>query len=162
MTTTLDWQVKTFKQLSTKELHDVIKLRLEVFVVEQNCVYQDLDNNDTHENTVHVFAYDEGEVAAYLRILPKGLTYQEYVSIGRVVTSEKARGKALGHQLIAKGIEVYQQQFDQQALKISAQEHLQKFYQQHGFVSVGESYLEDGIPHIGMVYQKNANKSHDK
>ena len=153
MSEEINWQVKHFSDLSLNELYEIIQLRLEVFVVEQDCVYQDLDDRDRHPETLHLFNYDDGKVASYLRILPAGLTYPNYASIGRVLTSENARGKALGHKIIIKALQEYQQHFNQTPLKISAQEHLQKFYQKHGFSSVGESYLEDDIPHIGMLYQ---------
>lgn len=151
MATTLNWQVKTFNQLTTNELYDFLKLRIDIFVVEQTCFYPDLDDHDRHPDTRHFFCYQNKKMTGYLRILPKGITYPEYISIGRVVISPSARGTGLGHKLMQAALTECQQCFAQETVKISAQEHLEKFYNQHGFERVTDMYLEDGIPHIGMV-----------
>lgn len=148
----MNWQHLKFNQLETNTLYDIIKLRIDVFVVEQTCYYPDLDDLDRHPDTIHVFAYDENnKLAAYLRCLPPSTSYPDKPAIGRVVTAEHARGKGFGHPLIEQGIKACQQHWPEVDIKLSAQEHLQGYYQQHGFVSVGEGYLEDGIPHIGML-----------
>jgi ElaA protein len=145
-----DWQNKAFNELTTNELYDILKLRVDIFVVEQTCYYPELDNADRHIDTRHLYLYQANNIQAYLRILPKGLTYDDYVSIGRVAIAEEARGTGLGHQLIEQGIKICQQLYPKQAIKISAQQHLENLYQQHGFVTVSEMYLEDNIPHISM------------
>ena len=147
------WKLRNFSQLTNDELYDVLKLRIDVFVVEQTCYYPDLDDHDRHPETLHLFSYDENELVAYLRILPKGLTYNDYVSIGRVAIAEKYRGKGIGHVIVKEALTACEARFSGQAIKISAQAHLAAFYQQHRFKQVTDEYLEDGIPHIGMVYQ---------
>lgn len=147
----INWQSKTFAELNTNELYDLLKLRIDVFVVEQSCFYPDLDDHDRHPDTRHLFCYRNGVMTGYLRILPKGLTYQDYISIGRVVISPCARGTGLGHQLMIVALADCLQNFPDDTVKISAQEHLEKFYNQHGFERVTEMYLEDDIPHIGML-----------
>lgn len=148
---TIAWQVKHFKALNIDELYDILKLRIDVFVVEQTCFYADIDDIDRHEDTVHLFCYLEGKVAGYLRILAKGQSYQDYIAIGRVIVASHARGTGLGHQLMAEALNVCQQYFPDQQIKISAQEHLESFYGKHGFERVSAMYLEDNIPHIAML-----------
>lgn len=149
----INWKNKNFSQLSTNELYDLLKLRIDIFVVEQACYYPDLDEHDRHPETQHLFCYQNGSMTAYLRILPKGLTYPDNISIGRVVIAPSARGKGLGHQLMQVALTQCLQHFPEDTIKISAQEHLEKYYNQHGFVRVSERYLEDGIPHISMLQQ---------
>lgn len=150
--TTINWQCKTFEQLNNDELYDALKLRIDVFVVEQTCYYPDLDNLDRHPQTLHLFCYQNEKMTAYLRILPKGLTYESHPSIGRVIIEESARGTGLGHEIIKVAIQKCQQAFPDSIIKISAQEHLEKFYNQHDFTKCSEMYLEDGIPHISMLH----------
>lgn len=145
----LSFYSKRFDELTTEELYTILALRAEVFVVEQNCPYQDLDGKD--KNALHVLGYLNGTLIAYARVLKQGISYQEYASIGRVVTDSSARGKKYGHELMVYSIGVCQKHYTGQKIKISAQAHLEKFYTTHGFVASGESYLEDGIPHIGML-----------
>lgn len=145
------WQCKKFSALNTTELYDLLKLRIDVFVVEQTCYYPDLDDHDRHADTLHLFCYQNEVMTAYLRILPTGLTYQDYISIGRVVIAPCARGTGLGHKLMQQALTECEQAFPDEKLKISAQEHLEKYYNQHGFVRVSEMYLEDDIPHIAML-----------
>ena len=163
MNNNIQWQVKGFNDLTNNELYDVLKLRIDVFVVEQTCYYPDLDNKDRHQDTLHLFSYlppstdasaEDDEISSYLRIVAKGQSYDDYISIGRVVIAPKARGTGLGHELIKEALSVCQLYFPEQKIKISAQEHLEKYYNQHGFVRVSEMYLEDDIPHIAMI-QKN-------
>lgn len=147
----MQWYVKTFQELTTNELYDLLKLRIDVFVVEQTCYYPDLDDLDRHQDTFHLLGYKDNKIIAYLRILPKGTSYQEYISIGRVAIAEIARGTGLGHELIKAGISYCENELNTSTIKISAQEHLAKLYQQHHFEQVSEMYLEDGIPHICML-----------
>jgi len=149
----MNWQIKSFNQLTTEELYDILKLRVDVFVVEQECFYPELDDLDRHSETQHIFLYQQDKISAYLRILPAGTTYPEHCSIGRVVIAEAYRGKGLAHELIELGINTCKGAFSDCKLKISAQEHLSSFYQMHHFVICSEMYLEDGIPHISMEYQ---------
>ncbi|QOL24621.1 GNAT family N-acetyltransferase [Thalassotalea sp. LPB0316] len=151
-----NWQIKHFNQLTRDELYDCLKLRIDVFVVEQTCYYPDLDDLDRHPKTLHIFRYIDGKIAAYLRILPKGTTYPDYISIGRVIIAPDFRGKALGHEIIKLALATIEQYFANQNIKISAQKHLEKFYQKHGFKTCTEMYLEDGIEHIGMKLVKVA------
>jgi ElaA protein len=139
-----------FDQLSLDQLYAIMALRQEVFVVEQNCPYLDADGKDMDAH--HLMGIDEkGQLLAYTRLLPKGISYEKYVSIGRVVTSPKARGTGLGKQLMEESIKQAGQIFPPADLKISAQCYLIKFYESLGFQSIGESYLEDDIPHIAMI-----------
>lgn len=149
------WQTKKFNELSLHQLYDALKLRVDVFVVEQCCYYPDLDSQqnqlDRHQDTLHLLGYQDGILVAYLRILAQGQSYDNYISIGRVVTAQQARSSGLGHELMSEGLKMCQQYFAHQAIKISAQEHLIKFYQQHDFEQVSAMYLEDNIPHVAMV-----------
>ena len=140
---------KNFQALTTKELYTILALRSEVFVVEQNCPYQDVDGKDL--NSIHILGYHNSQLVAYARVLEQGVSYKEYASIGRIVTSPSIRGKSHGHKLVDFAIEVCQKSFQGQPIKISAQVHLEKFYNAHSFKATGEAYLEDDIPHIGMI-----------
>ena len=157
MTNKVTWQAKTFNNLSLDQLYDLLKLRVDVFVVEQACIYPDLDSEqnslDRHTDTLHLLGYQQGVLVAYLRILAKGQTYQDYISIGRVIIANEGRGQGLGHELMQKAFVLCQQSFPKDKIKISAQEHLKDFYQQHNFKQVSDMYLEDGIPHISMLRQ---------
>lgn len=147
----MQWQIKRFNELSTNELYDALKLRIDVFVVEQSCFYPDLDDLDRNSETLHLYCYQNGKMAAYLRILAKGQSYDDYPSIGRVIIAPHARGSGLGHQLMAEAIKACDKYFTQQDIKISAQEHLELYYNKHGFIRNSDMYLEDGIPHIAMI-----------
>ena len=155
MTNTTNWQLKHFTELSLDELYDALKLRVDVFVVEQTCYYPDLDGErnqlDRHGDTLHLLGYQASQLTSYLRILPQGQSYDDFISIGRVAIAEQARGTGLGHELMTEALSACQQYFPEQNIKISAQEHLINFYQQHGFEQVSEMYLEDNIPHVAMV-----------
>jgi len=141
------WKTKIFNELSTQELYQILRLRSEVFVVEQNCVYQDIDNKD--QKALHLFGILEGEIIAYSRLFKPG-DYFEFSSIGRVVVAEKHRDKNFGHELIDQSIFEINNLFKVQNITISAQLYLKKFYESHGFVATSETYLEDDIPHIEM------------
>lgn len=139
--------LKKFSELSPAELYDVLRLRNEVFIVEQNCAYQDLDGKD--EEAFHMLGYDGTMLAAYARILKPGVCYPE-PAIGRVVVSFKHRGKDYGRSLMKNAIEACRSLFGRQAITISAQKYLLNFYNELGFIEEGEEYLEDDIPHIKM------------
>lgn len=146
----VNWQYKSFAQLSVIELYDILKLRQDVFVIEQQCIYPDIDDAD--KTAFHLFAYsEEGEgICAYLRIFSPQVKARE-VSMGRILTSEASRGTGLGKVLVAKAIEVIEREFPDQAIKISAQEYLVQFYVDFNFVVTSEPYDEDGIQHIDML-----------
>ncbi|MEI6410506.1 MAG: GNAT family N-acetyltransferase [Bacteroidota bacterium] len=139
-----------FKELTLYELYEALALRQEVFVVEQNCPYQDCDGKD--QESWHLFGRDEaGRLIAYTRLLPEGLSYPGYTSIGRVVSAPVARGTGAGRDLMKKSIEMTRMLFGDWPIKIGAQSYLLRFYESFGFQSTGEAYLEDGIPHTKMV-----------
>ena len=143
----IQFKIKPFNELSITELYELLQLRSEVFVVEQNCVYQDIDGKD--QKAIHVLGYYEGVLAAYSRLF-KPKEYFSDSSIGRVIVKASHRDKKFGHDLMRISIESIQDLFQETNITISAQLYLQKFYESHGFVAVGESYLEDDIPHIEM------------
>ncbi|AWM13613.1 GNAT family N-acetyltransferase [Flavobacterium sediminis] len=143
----LEFKIKSFNELSIVELYELLQLRSEVFVVEQNCVYQDIDGKD--EKALHVLGYYESNLAAYSRLFDKGYYFDES-SIGRVVVSPKYRDKKFGHELMKVSIRAISDFYREETITISAQEYLQKFYEAHGFVKISEMYLEDDIPHIRM------------
>jgi ElaA protein len=140
-----------FKDLTIYELYDIIALRLEIFAVEQNCPYQDADGKDL-EGWHLMGKNTEGELVSYTRLLPKGVAYNDYASIGRVVNSPKVRGLGYGKILMKESIAHMQKLFPNQPVKIGAQSYLLKFYQSFGFQTIGEEYLEDGIPHTSMIF----------
>lgn len=140
--------VKKFEQLTLHELYDLLQLRAEVFVVEQDCVYQDIDGKD--EKALHVLGYEDGRLVAYSRIFPPGVYFEE-AAIGRVVVKSVKRKNQLGHKILKSSIEAVENYFHTQNIKLSAQTYLIRFYESHGFKSIGEGYLEDGIPHIAMI-----------
>lgn len=142
------WKIKAFNELTLVELYQVLELRSEVFVVEQDCVYQDIDGKDP--KALHLLGIADGKVVAYSRLFDAGI-YFETTSIGRVVVAKEYRAQKLGHTLIHKGIEGIRKCFNKESITISAQYYLLHFYRSHGFESVGQEYLEDGIPHIKMV-----------
>lgn len=149
---TIRWECKAFDELSLNELYLILNLRQVVFIVEQDCPYVDTDFRD--QSAWHLCGYDdEGDLVAYTRILPKGISYEKYISIGRVITSEKIRGKGFGRKLMTISIDKTKELLGDAPIKISAQDHLRKYYGSLGFVPVGEVYDEDGIPHIGMILQ---------
>jgi len=149
----LKWQCQPFNQLSVNEWHDIIRLRIAVFVVEQDCIYQDLDGKDL--KAWHLMGWqvktDHPSLWAYSRLLPVGLAYPDAASIGRIITSAAARGKGLGHALMKASIEQICQIHGQCTIRISAQHHLMGFYKKWNFQAVGEPYQEDGILHIEML-----------
>jgi ElaA protein len=142
--------IKKFSELSTEEIYNILKLRSEVFVVEQNCVYQDIDEKD--KKAIHLFIEKNSEIIAYTRIFKKGDYYEENPSIGRVVVSKKERGKNLGKEIMKKSINFVKENMDEKKIELSAQKYLDKFYKELQFYSEGEDYLEDGIPHQRMFY----------
>jgi len=144
--------LKTFHELSVDELYDLLRLRSEVFVVEQNCIFLDLDDKD--QKCYHLLLYQDAELVAYTRIVPSGLSYAE-VAIGRVVSSPAYRGKGLGRKVMELSLECCYQLFGSCDIRIGAQTYALGFYESLGFKSEGDTYDEDGIEHIEMVRIKN-------
>ena len=142
--------IKKFSELSTEEIYNILKLRSEVFVVEQNCIYQDIDKKD--QKAIHLFIEKNSEIIAYTRIFKKGDYYEENPSIGRVVVCKKERGKNLGKEIMKKAIYYVKENMDEKKIELSAQKYLDKFYKELQFYPEGEDYLEDGIPHQRMFY----------
>ncbi|MBW8362589.1 MAG: GNAT family N-acetyltransferase [Kaistella sp.] len=143
----LVWNIKSFTEISTKEFHNIVKARIDVFVVEQNCPYPDLDGYD--EKALHLWAEQDGEVTAYCRIFAPGIKYPE-ASIGRVMTNQKFRRRKLGKILMRFALNTIEAQFRTTAIRISAQDYLLPFYSGLGFEATDKKYLEDDIPHTEM------------
>ena len=141
--------IKSFSELDIQELYQILRLRAEVFVVEQGCVYQDMDNKD--QNAIHLFYKEKNRTIAYTRIFKQG-EYYDNPSIGRVVVKEKNRGKELGKKIMTSSIDYIKKNFQGKKIELSAQKYLEKFYKDLGFYVKGEEYLEDGIPHQRMFY----------
>ena len=143
----MDFKIKSFKELSTDELYAILQLRSEVFVVEQDCVYQDIDFKD--QKALHVFGHKNDKIVAYTRIFKPG-DYFDNASIGRVVVAATERKYGYGHDLMKASIKAIKDHFKVDKITISAQKYLKKFYESHQFIQIDEEYLEDGIPHIRM------------
>ena len=140
---------KTFSELDTEDLYQILRLRSEVFVVEQDCVYQDIDNKD--RNAIHLYYKENDQIVAYTRIFKAG-DYYENPCIGRVVVSKKNRGNDLGKKIMIDSMEYIKQNIKGEKIELSAQKYLDKFYKDLGFYKIGEDYLEDGIPHQRMIF----------
>ncbi|RDY60266.1 GNAT family N-acetyltransferase [Flagellimonas nanhaiensis] len=148
----METTVKSFNQLSNAELYEIMRLRSEVFVVEQNCVYQDLDNKD--QKAIHVLGKMNEELVGYVRIFKPG-DYFENVAIGRVVVPKSQRRFGYGKLIMQSALKVVENEFPKIPIELSAQTYLIKFYKELGFKTKGEEYLEDGIPHILMVKKED-------
>ncbi|MBU5455532.1 GNAT family N-acetyltransferase [Caproiciproducens sp. MSJ-32] len=146
----MEYKIKTFDELTNKELYSILRLRSEIFVVEQNCIYQDTDNKDL--KAYHLMAVDKGELVAYLRILNKGVSYKE-TSIGRVVVKKEYRRRKLGLEIINRAIDYIKDIMKENEIRISAQVYAKNLYKKAGFKEVSEEYLEDDIPHVEMLYK---------
>jgi ElaA protein len=144
----IEWSLKKFADLTPDELYALLQLRSEVFVVEQNCVFLDMDNKD--QACYHLLGWQDGKLVASTRIVPPGIAYQ-LPSIGRVVSSPANRGAGIGKLLMEKSIQETERLFGKQSIKIGAQVYLLKFYSSLGFQSSGDIYMEDGIEHIEMI-----------
>jgi ElaA protein len=142
------WRLMAFDDLRVNVLYEMLRLRSEVFVVEQQCVFQDIDGAD--RQAMHLMGVQHGELQAYARCFGPGVKFAE-ASIGRVLTRQSARGTGLGHALIEQAISAVSQVWGPQAIRIGAQMQLAGFYAKHGFADVGKTYMEDGIPHLEML-----------
>jgi len=141
-------QVKTYTELTKEELYKILQLRSQVFVVEQNCVYQDIDFKD--QKAIHILGFKNNKIIAYTRVFKSGDYFNE-ASIGRVVVAEKERKYKYGYAIMEASIKAISTYFNETTIKISAQTYLIKFYNSLGFNQIGDVYLEDGIPHIKMI-----------
>lgn len=144
----MEWHVRAFDELTPKELYEILALRSEIFIVEQDVPYQDLDRKDYE--AMHIFAKDKGEVVAAIRILKPGVAYDE-ASFGRVVVKQSYRGEKLSSYMICRGLELMQEKWGASSARISAQAYLQSYYATFGFEVCSEPYIEDRLPHIEMV-----------
>ncbi len=144
----INWTLKAFAELTPNELYNILQLRNEVFIVEQNCPYQDLDNKDL--KSWHLMGVKEDKLMAYARLLAPGISYSES-SIGRIVSSPSARKTGIGKKLVEESIKQIKNLFNTDTIRIGAQLYLKTFYELFGFVQEGEIYLEDNIPHIIML-----------
>lgn len=144
----MEFIIKRFEELTLYELYEILKVRVSVFVVEQECTYQEVDEKD--KKAYHVFIKDNEVIKAYLRVLDKGISFDE-VSIGRVLTTE--RGIGLGDKILEKGIEVAKEKMNADKIRIEAQCYAKGFYERFGFEQVSDEFLEDGIPHIEMLLE---------
>jgi ElaA protein len=148
----IDWKCKQFGDLAPHELYTILRLRNEVFVVEQNCVFQDADNKD--QSSYHIMGWNNDSLIAYARLVPAGISYSE-PSIGRVVTSPAARSLGMGKKLMKEAINILYATWGKTDIKIGAQLYLEHFYNSFGFQRSSAIYLEDGIEHIEMLLQKS-------
>ena len=152
----IEKNVAHYSQLNIDHFHDIIALRIKIFVIEQDCPYQDLDGKD--KVSYHLFyTNNKDEVVAATRILPQNISYAE-VSIGRVVVDKDCRGLGLGDLIMKESMNFVQAEFGQVNVRLSAQKHLENYYGKHGFKSTGKEYLEDGIPHVEMLYESAPKK----
>jgi len=143
----LKWKIKPFEALTVNELYDVLKLRSEIFVVEQNCVYLDIDGKD--RKALHLIGVYDSKIVAYARLFDSGISFDN-ASIGRVVVDADYRDRKWGHDLMREAIAGIKSSFGKDKITIGAQLYLKKFYESHGFIQISEMYLEDDIPHIEM------------
>jgi len=145
----ITWTIKKFDALTPDELYAFLQLRSKVFVIEQNCVYPDLDDKD--QSSYHLMGWENNKLIAYTRLVPPGISYPELPAIGRVVTSLDARRKGSGRELMKMSIDKARELFGNTSIKIGAQVYLKKFYESFGFIQTSDIYDEDGIDHIEMI-----------
>ncbi|WP_017814979.1 GNAT family N-acetyltransferase [Paenibacillus shenyangensis] len=147
----MTWHIKHFNELNTKELYQILKERTDIFVVEQNCPYPEVDGRDV--DCYHLFKLENEQIAAYARLLPPGIAYAQ-ASIGRVIVPSIHRGKGYAGELFTRAVDFIQQELHEMEIKIQAQEYLCRFYGAYGFKPISDSYLEDGIPHVDMLLKE--------
>lgn len=150
------WIVKNFHELTTAELYQIIQHRVNIFIVEQQSIYEDLDNHD--QNSLHIFYQEKGKIVAYARLLPPGEKYEE-VSFGRVVVAREKRGTGLGKELVAFTMQQAKERWATTNIFIEAQNYLKSFYEEFGFVATSEPYELDNLPHIDMLYLNSIENS---
>lgn len=147
----MNLDIKKFDDLTTREIYEILKVRSEIFVVEQDCVYNDEDGKDLE--SVHIMIKEGNNIQAYLRVIKPGISYDN-PSIGRVLVVDEERGKGLAKKIVQAGIDYIINNWGEKKITIAAQDYLRKFYGSMGFEVVSEVYLEDGIPHVDMTYKK--------
>jgi len=143
----IEWVKKKWSEVSLEEFYSVLRLRSEVFVVEQDCVYQDIDNKD--QIAIHLLGYINKELIAYSRLFNEGDYFKE-TSFGRAIIKKEKRGQGYGDELVKESLKTIKNYYGNKKVKISAQAHLKTFYSKHAFIAKGKEYLEDGIPHVSM------------
>ncbi|HKL76554.1 MAG TPA: GNAT family N-acetyltransferase [Halanaerobiales bacterium] len=148
----MEWKIKHYDEIKKDTLYDILKERVDVFVVEQECPYPEIDGKD--KDSYHLWAENNDEIVAYTRLIPRGISYEE-ASIGRVLVKMDYRGRGLGRKLMEKSLNYIIENLGENEIRISAQERLHDFYVSLGFEQVSEMYLEDGIPHIEMYFNNN-------
>ncbi|NGZ77440.1 GNAT family N-acetyltransferase [Saccharibacillus alkalitolerans] len=148
----MQWHLKSFRQLTGDEVYRILRERVNVFVLEQNCLYPEVDGKDPLSH--HLYAEEDGQIAAYCRLLPPGVSYDQS-SIGRVLVNSEFRGQGLAQELMNRAIAFLGEQWSEADVKIQAQHYLEKFYGSFGFRSVSDVYLEDDIPHVDMVLSRS-------
>lgn len=148
----LDWNTYHFDELTARKLYDFLKLRVDVFVVEQNCPYPELDGLD--QESIHIAYTENGQILAYARLVPAGVKY-EIPSIGRVIVRPEARSRGLAKQLMKNSMDYILSEWQTNEIQLQGQVYLQKFYESFGFLPISAEYDEDGIPHVDMKFTKN-------
>ncbi|TVP81179.1 MAG: GNAT family N-acetyltransferase [Alkalicoccus sp.] len=143
----MEWHIKKFEALSPEELYRILQIRVEVFVVEQNCPYSEIDGKDKY--CWHLYAEENGEILAYARLLPPGISYEE-AAIGRVLVAGPYRGRGLGKELMTQSLVFLNNKMNYSGIRLQAQEYAEKFYSSFGFQKISAAYLEDNIPHVDM------------
>lgn len=146
----MNWIIKKFDELTANELYKILQERINVFVVEQNCPYEECDDKDL--KALHLYLEENGHIAAYCRLLYPGVSYNE-AAIGRVLINEKYRRKRLATKMLKKAIEIIEEEMEQKSIKLSAQVYAKNLYKEVGFKECSEIYSEDGIPHVEMLYE---------
>ncbi|PYZ92300.1 GNAT family N-acetyltransferase [Salipaludibacillus keqinensis] len=149
----MNWHIKKFNELTTDELYSILRERVNVFVVEQNCPYPEIDGKDSQ--SYHLFVREKGKIIAYTRLLPAGISYSQ-ASIGRVLVIEEYRNTGLGKKIMKRSIDYLHQELKENEIKIQAQEYALQFYESFGFKPVSKVYLEDDIPHVDMVWTETS------
>lgn len=152
----MEWHILRFSELDTYTLYALLQLRVDVFVVEQNCPYPELDEKDLHPETRHILLKKADKILGYSRILPPDVSFKDAPGVGRVCVAQTARRLGLGELLVAKAIATAKEGWPGKDVHISAQCYLQRFYESMGFVAASEPYLEDDIPHLKMILTVNS------
>ncbi len=146
----IQWKCKSFSQLDNHQLYDLIRLRIDIFVVEQNCPYAELDDKDRDQQTLHIMGYDDDTLISYARLLAPGISYTD-ASIGRFAVHINYRRQGIGHTLMQQCLNHIAHTWPDANIRVSAQQYLNQFYAEFGFIQTSEMYLEDNIPHIEML-----------
>ncbi|MEI6857254.1 GNAT family N-acetyltransferase [Psychrilyobacter sp.] len=147
----MNLEIKKFDELTGREVYEILRIRSEIFVVEQDCVYNDVDEKDLE--SIHLMIREDNKIQAYLRVLKSGVSYDD-PSIGRVLVTSEARGKGFARKIVQAGINYITDHWGEKKITIGAQDYLRKFYESLGFEAISKVYLEDRIPHLDMTYRK--------